>query len=231
MEWFVLLGVVVLLVAAVLLKGKRKARTDADDDGHPYEIKGPLFSPAERSFYGVLAKAVKGEAVVFGKVRVADVLQPSRGMEKKAWWKAFSLISSKHFDYVICAPDTLSVLAVIELDDSSHSGDRRTKRDRFLEDACSGAGLKLYRFKAAATYNINDVRNTLFPEPEGAGEQPPPSATPQENSEDNEHPACPRCASPLVKRVARRGEHKGSEFLACSTFPKCRYIRKLDVPA
>jgi restriction system protein len=36
---------------------------------------------------------------------------------------------------------------------------------------------------------------------------------------------CPKCASPLVKRIAKQGAHKGNEFLGCSSFPKCRFIQ------
>ncbi len=36
---------------------------------------------------------------------------------------------------------------------------------------------------------------------------------------------CPKCGSPLVKRNARKGKYAGQEFLGCSGYPKCRYIR------
>lgn len=36
---------------------------------------------------------------------------------------------------------------------------------------------------------------------------------------------CPRCGAPLVRRTARRGRHKGSEFYGCSSYPKCSYVR------
>jgi restriction system protein len=35
---------------------------------------------------------------------------------------------------------------------------------------------------------------------------------------------CPKCSSPLVKRIAKRGTNAGNEFFGCSGFPKCRYI-------
>ena len=38
---------------------------------------------------------------------------------------------------------------------------------------------------------------------------------------------CPRCGSPLVLRTARNGDYKGSEFYGCSSFPKCRYIKRI----
>lgn len=38
---------------------------------------------------------------------------------------------------------------------------------------------------------------------------------------------CPKCASPMVKRVARKGPNIGNEFMGCSSFPKCRHIQQL----
>jgi len=38
---------------------------------------------------------------------------------------------------------------------------------------------------------------------------------------------CPKCGSGLKLRVAAKGAHKGTKFYGCSSFPKCRYIRKL----
>ncbi|QEA12759.1 restriction endonuclease [Comamonas flocculans] len=43
-------------------------------------------------------------------------------------------------------------------------------------------------------------------------------------------PPCPRCSSPMVKRVSRRGEHAGEMFWGCSTYPKCRGTRALSEP-
>lgn len=218
MEWLILLALLVLVVFAAL------AKKGGNTDEFSYEKNEPLFSPAERSFFGVLSQAAKDNAVVLGKVRVADVLRPPKGMGRSNWQKAFNRISAKHFDYVICSPDTLSVLAAIELDDKSHNKGKRAERDRFLETACSGAGLPLHRFKAAATYNISEVRNVLFPPPEELAEE---SSLPEApDPEITEEQLCPKCSSPLVKKVAKKGEHKGTEFLACSSFPKCRYIAK-----
>lgn len=218
MEWLILLALLVLVVLVIL------AKRGGPRDEFSYEKNEPLFSPAERSFFGVLSQAVEDRAVVFGKVRVADVLRPPKGIGRSSWQKAFNRISSKHFDYVICAPDTLSVLAVIELDDKSHSKGKRADRDRFLERASSAAGLPLHRFKAAATYNISQVRGVLFPPPVEAAEAPSFTEAPQTEVEEKQF--CPKCSAPLVKKVAKKGEHKEAEFLACSAFPKCRYIAK-----
>jgi restriction system protein len=38
---------------------------------------------------------------------------------------------------------------------------------------------------------------------------------------------CPKCASPMVKRIAKKVPNLGNEFLGCSSFPKCRHIQPL----
>lgn len=44
--------------------------------------------------------------------------------------------------------------------------------------------------------------------------------------ESKETKICPRCGSPMVKRIAKRGDNKGQEFWGCSAYPHCRYIEK-----
>src|SRR5262245_18663772 len=38
---------------------------------------------------------------------------------------------------------------------------------------------------------------------------------------------CGRCGSPLVLRTARSGSNAGNQFLGCSRYPLCRYVRSL----
>ncbi len=37
-------------------------------------------------------------------------------------------------------------------------------------------------------------------------------------------PACPRCHSEMIKRVAKKGARQGQSFYGCSQFPKCRGV-------
>lgn len=39
---------------------------------------------------------------------------------------------------------------------------------------------------------------------------------------------CGRCGSPLVLRTARSGSNAGNQFLGCSRYPSCRYVRKAE---
>ena len=41
-------------------------------------------------------------------------------------------------------------------------------------------------------------------------------------------PACPRCGTEMVTRVARRGKNAGKQFWGCPGFPKCRGTRQIS---
>jgi len=43
----------------------------------------------------------------------------------------------------------------------------------------------------------------------------------------NAAPACPKCSSPMVKRIARQGANAGGQFWGCSKYPDCRGIRPI----
>lgn len=42
------------------------------------------------------------------------------------------------------------------------------------------------------------------------------------------HTQCPRCSSPLVERLARKGPQAGQYFMTCTRFPECRYAALTD---
>lgn len=153
MEW-----IIVLIVIAVIVITLAKSPTDS---GYKYRQRGPLFTKAERSFLGVLEQSISDEYRVFGKVRVADILTPEKGMDRKHWQIAFNKISSKHFDYILCRADTLDIVAVIELDDKSHRSKKAVSRDSLLDHACESANLKLIRFPAKSGYQVQALRAAL----------------------------------------------------------------------
>ena len=155
--WLLVLIVAVFgLVAYVKIREKSSR---ADSSG--YQRIPAIVSPAERSFLGVLDQAVNQEYRVLLKVRVADILAPVKGMPRAQWQTAFNRISAKHFDYVLCRSSDMNVLAVIELDDSSHDAANRRYRDAFLKKACESAGLPLIQIKAKAAYNIDTVKAAI----------------------------------------------------------------------
>ncbi|PKO18008.1 hypothetical protein CVU37_06680 [candidate division BRC1 bacterium HGW-BRC1-1] len=39
--------------------------------------------------------------------------------------------------------------------------------------------------------------------------------------------ACPKCGSPMIERVAKKGSNAGQKFFGCSTFPRCNGVRDI----
>ena len=39
---------------------------------------------------------------------------------------------------------------------------------------------------------------------------------------------CPNCGGVLIERTARKGMNAGNQFLGCSNYPDCRFIKKSD---
>lgn len=235
MSWLITVVVILIVVATIAaLRAKQKETTGTDD--FPYVQAGPLFTPAERSFLGVLQTAVGEDAQVFGKVRVADVLMPGKGLTRSDWQKAFNRIKAKHFDFIVCKRDDLSVICAVELNDSSHETKNRKQRDELLGIACNVAKLPLIQVEAKSGYVVADVRRLLSPY---MGADTTTEIKPATIIEDDvtrfTNPdtvpgagACPQCASPLVKRTATKGKHAGKEFMGCSSFPKCRHSQAID---
>lgn len=151
-------AIVVAIVVVVSIASKRKKEFKR---ASLFRQRGALFTAAERSFLGVLDQASAGRYRVFGKVRIADVISPAKGLDRRTWMSVFNRIKAKHFDFVLCDPQTLKVKAVIELNDKSHTSGRRIERDELVGRACAEAGLALRMVKARRSYTLEAVKQIV----------------------------------------------------------------------
>jgi hypothetical protein len=158
MDWIWIIGVIVVLILVFAALFKRK---EGPKRLLLFRQVDSLFTPAERSFLGILDQASAGRYRVFGKVRIADVVLPVKGLDKSTWASVFNRIKAKHFDFVLCDPQTLKVKAVIELNDKSHSKSRRIERDELVGRACADAGLALRMVKAQRSYSLKAVKQVI----------------------------------------------------------------------
>ena len=140
------------------------SRTSSSNLDGSYILQEKFFTDAERSFLGVLDAISDNDWRILGKVRVADVITPQKGLDKKVWWSMFAKISSKHFDYLICDKTSMLPIMVVELDDKSHSTKRAKKRDELINLTCQQAGLPLARFKVKTSYQLAEVKERLLAE-------------------------------------------------------------------
>nr|WP_242019833.1 DUF2726 domain-containing protein [Nodosilinea sp. FACHB-131] len=154
-------GAIALLSRQAHSTSSKPTQNGADAaQSYPYSRQKYLFTLAETTFYHALQNATQSEYLVFGKVRVADVLKPQTD-NRGDWQRAFNKISAKHFDFVLCDRDRLTVLAAVELDDSSHQRGDRIKRDDFLNQVVKSAGLPLIRFAVQTAYDREAVQRHI----------------------------------------------------------------------
>lgn len=231
--WLILLVVIVFLAIFTMQFIQRQNPQEASNT-YAYRKIDPFLTPAERSFFGVLTQIVNEEISIFSKVRVADVISPAKGLSRSDWQKAFNKISSKHFDFLLCNTDDLSILCALELDDKSHNAKNRNERDLFLNSACESSNVPLIQIKAEASYKLNEIKQTLSPYISKPSTQVPTEDTIPKIEMAETDPkiatmkTCPKCSCEMVKKTAKKGNNVGNEFWACSGFPQCRYIESIS---
>jgi hypothetical protein len=225
MIWLVLIGIVIVI--AIIIGIAQSTRPKSDAGSFPFEKNKALFSPAERSFLGVLEQTVGQEYKIFGKIRLADIVSVRKGISPKENRGAFNKISSKHLDFILCNPTDLSVVCGIELDDKSHNSGKSQKRDELIKNVFEAVSIPLVRVKAQATYNPNEIQQQIFralgrvPAVEIVSPPPPISEATIPTTETPEK-SCPKCSAPMKRRKATRGAHAGKDFWGCSSYPKCK---------
>lgn len=151
------------LAIFIFYKTDSKPSVRLEKQDFPYSKRGSLFTSSERSFLSVLNTAVGDKVQIFGKVRVADVVSPNRGMDRGDWQRAFNKISAKHFDFVLCDKQDLSIICVVELNDSSHNRKARKSRDVFLTGVCKSASVPLVWVPVSSEYKVSEVRESFLP--------------------------------------------------------------------
>ncbi len=149
----------VALFAALAALFLRLLRPPPAPQPPPYERRGSLLTPAEQQFYHALAAAVGDRFTICPMVRVADVLQVKNEAQDRGAWQ--NRINSKHVDFVLCDPQSLSPRVCIELDDASHQHPERQARDAFLNESFAAAGLPLLRVPTAKVYDARQLNDSI----------------------------------------------------------------------
>jgi hypothetical protein len=147
-------AILALLLLLLAVRRLRRGRL-------PYQRRGPLCSPAELRFLRALERAVGDSARIYAKVRLADLVEVRERASGRRFWQAFNAIACKHVDYVLCEPETLEVICVIELDDRSHQRDDRRERDEFVDNVMQASRIPMLRFPAQTRYQTAEVRRCL----------------------------------------------------------------------
>ncbi|MDP3073735.1 MAG: DUF2726 domain-containing protein [Opitutaceae bacterium] len=158
----IVLVVVLVAVAVALMALKAKsASQQTTEKPDVYYLKKSLFSPAERSFLGVLESLNYEGVTIASKVRLADVFGIKKGLERGDRQRALNRISAKHVDFLLMHQTDGAPLLGIELDDSSHDEHDRIARDAFVDTVFASAGLPILHVVAKAAYDPKEIHRQI----------------------------------------------------------------------
>jgi hypothetical protein len=152
--FFLLLVATVIIVWVVLLV--RQDRSGARGEW-PFYVRKPLSVP-EQVLYHRLVKSLP-ECIVLAQVQLSRVLGVRKGHNFHQWNNRINRLS---LDYVVCRKDS-TVVAAIELDDSSHDGPRRKEADARKERALAAAGVPFHRWSVKALPDESVIRAAFAP--------------------------------------------------------------------
>jgi hypothetical protein len=138
-------------------------------------------------------------------------LLPAKVKDYNAFRTYTNKIDRKHVDYLLCDPQTVRPLLGVELDDGNHQRSDRQKRDSFVDQVFTAAGLPL----------VWVLQQNASPAREPGSSQAEAWRT---REEPEIAPACPKCGGEMVLKTAKSGRDKGGQFWGCAAYPKCRGI-------
>jgi len=185
---------------------------------YPYHLVDEFISPAEHNFFFNLKAVVGDSAHIFSKVKLSDLFYARAGDYGKN--RSYTnRIDRKHVDFLLCDAKTLKPILGIELDDKSHKRSDRQERDDLVNHVFQAARLPLMHVSVQHGYSQSELRNNLAAYISGKQVKDDRPAQIQESSL-----RCPKCASEMVLRTAKRGDNQGGKFWGCSKYPECRGI-------
>lgn len=143
--------VVIALMAIVLAEGwlKGSGRTGA------YRARA-LMTPNEAEFFGRLVVALP-DHYIFPQVAMTALIGAASSDKKKAYSDRLR-IAQQRVDYVVC-DRTCKVVAVVELDDRTHSADKDQVRDARLQQG----GIRTVRFQSKNKPGVEALRTAILP--------------------------------------------------------------------
>lgn len=108
-----------------------------------FSRKASILTKPESRLYRSLLFAVRTDYQVMAKVRLWDFIWlENEPPERK---EHLGRLSCRHVDFLLCTPETLKPLLVIELDDKSHQSPYAQESDRYKNELFAAAGLPLLR--------------------------------------------------------------------------------------
>jgi hypothetical protein len=148
--------IIVLLLIFLAVWAFRKFKLSPTSTSLAVNAK-PLLTDNELEFYQRLIPALPQYRVMV-QVSFSALLQADKALSKTEAYSLRGRYKQKYADFVIVEPESLKVVAIIELDDRTHSPERDKERDALLETA----GYRVLRFQSKQKPSIDEISALFF---------------------------------------------------------------------
>lgn len=136
--YIIIIAIIIGIAAAISMKISNIQKQPKETYRKKY-----LLTKNEYSFYQKIKPTIKEHNLkILCKIRLADLIEPEPNKNQKEWYAAFNRIKSKHIDFAIATED-MNIIALVELQDSTHQNSDRKERDEFINNAVTNAGYTL----------------------------------------------------------------------------------------
>lgn len=115
-----------------------------------------IMTANELEFFGRLMRALPGH-YIFPQVAMSALLDPSERIQRLAYADRLR-IAQQRVDYVVC-DERCKVVAVVELDDRTHSSTKDALRDARLEQGA----IRTIRFQSRQKPTVEAIRAAVLP--------------------------------------------------------------------
>ena len=126
----------------------------------PYEKDDTLLTDTEVKFFHELQTIVGDQYIVFSKVRVFDIINVKKGMDRGDTQLFEGKIKKECVSFLLCTPMNTNAVIALELEDIMDRSDERAARDKFIDQVFKDAKFPLLRFKVRGSYS-NEIRSQL----------------------------------------------------------------------
>lgn len=162
MKILLVLGVLVVLALVLLAAARKQSSVPGAEQAGPEFKASPLMTRPELKLFAQLT-GLFPDVWVFPQVSMSALMNPTaRKSEREKFHSALNKIVRKRVDFVVCRKD-LSVVAVIELDDSSHDNARQKAADVARDALLGSVGVPVVRFDGRSWPSDAAVQDALIP--------------------------------------------------------------------
>ena len=192
----------------------------ANTERLPYRLREPFLATTELALFRALQQMVGARYLICPKVALNDIFYIVRPNENVHFFNKFF---RKHFDFLLCDPQTLTPAFGIEIVRPISKNETR-ESDKFIEELFIDAGLPLVHVPSSQTYDPSDIVS-LF---QLAVTKIGGTVSLRIDSTSDSVPLCPVCGKMMVLRINRDGARSGKKYYGCMDSPRCAGLVPID---